>query len=149
MYDAGKALDVTILDGVGTASGNPLFTSDTGAPTTAAGAVGAGGSGLIGWLSYIWSRLANIATMTFTGSSLNVNVTSGGGGTTYAATTAATVAAASTAAVKATAGRLYRAVVTTVGSANVGLTFTDGVSGTVLGVVSGERSGRLRGRHVC
>ncbi len=135
MYDAGKALDVTILDGVGTASGNPLFTSDTGAPTTAAGAVGTGGSGLIGWLSYIWSRLANIASLTFTSGNLNVNVASGGSGTTYAATATAAVATAQATSVKSTAGRMYRAVVTAVGSANVGLNFTDGPSGNVIAVI--------------
>ncbi len=135
MYDANKNLEVDVAGGPGSAPSTPMYVADTGAPTTAAGAIGAGGSGLIGWLSYLWTRLANIASLTFTSGNLNVNVASGGSGTTYAATATAAVATAQATSVKSTAGRMYRAVVTAVGSANVGLNFTDGPSGNVIAVI--------------
>jgi len=113
-----------------------VTSNDGGAPITGA-TIPAGGSGLLGWLSAVWSRLANIASLNFTGSNLNVNLAAGAptSPANYGATSTASVPSNSTTAVKGSAGRLFALAVTTLGTAGVGLTFTDGPGGVILAVV--------------
>jgi len=141
MYDSANASEVRLIDGPGTASGTPLFSSITALPgsvaqegTDATGVIApAGAIGIRGWLSGVYNRLANIASLTLTGGNLNVNIASGATTAPSATTTAAVAVAAAAAAIKATAGRLYALVVTTSGAAQT--TLTDGASGTIIAVI--------------
>jgi hypothetical protein len=135
MYDSSQALETRLIDGPLTTAGSPGYiTPATGFLPALDGTDGVGtnpGTGIRGWLSGIYARLANILSLTFTSGSLNVAVTSGS--VSAATSTAAVAAAATAAAIKSTAGTLYGLVVSASGT--VATTLTDGASGKVIAVI--------------